>query len=193
MGWASSHARTNDAGCRTDAPDFVCDPTGIPNPKASDPTPSVPLPPSITSRHILASDRQKRRVSDGFLSVRIPSAWSYAIGPGTSQGQPAAYILVADFRIPTDAAMHEAPTPVPAGRVLISLGDFPLIGPSYKSWPQVTRLRLLRDRPSRRQVSWHVRFHGRAVTLAVRFGSTPSTKKRQAVNDVLATAAVQRG
>lgn len=80
---------------------------------------------ALLSTLALGANPQEHRASDGFLSVHLPSDWSNAIGSGVVAGQPAAYILVADFRLRSDAAMHEAPPAVPAGRCSSRSATFP--------------------------------------------------------------------
>lgn len=79
-------------------------------------------------------------------------------------------MLVGDFRLPRGAARHEGIPSVPAGRVLVSIGDFFAAG---LHWRTVTSLRM----PRALIVSgrwWSVRYAGRALKLQVTFGSAPT-------------------
>jgi hypothetical protein len=113
----------------------------------------------------------------------IPPArgWFSSVGTGVSAGRPAAWLLAGNFRFPADAAEHEGTPSVPRGKVLISIGDFPLAGRSVQ-WRSVKQLRLPRRPLAHRMISWHVRFAGRAVSLSVHFGSTPDAAIRSLVN-----------
>jgi hypothetical protein len=110
----------------------------------------------------------------------IPGArgWSGSVGSGVVEGKPAAWLLSANFRLPRNAAKHEGTPSVPPGKILISVGDWPVTSASAH-WPRVQRLRLPRKDPGRRSMAWHVRFGGRGVLLEVHFGSVPSRDVRQ--------------
>jgi len=131
-----------------------------------------------------------RTVSDGILRVSLPRGWSGAVGPGTQivAGRPhsEAYILMASFRLASDAAMHEAQPTVPPHEVLISLGDFVLTGATLR-WPRLQTLETPTHRSSKRTMSWHGRFAGRAVRLVVTFGSKPDARSFVSVDHVLAS------
>src|SRR5437016_3681021 len=100
----------------------------------------------------LAPQADGRTFSDCCFRVRLPTGWSSAVGPGVVAGKPAAYILVADFPLRSNAAMHEAPPAVPAGKALIALGDFPVLRQS-RDWRRMTRLRLP-PHGTMRRVTW---------------------------------------
>jgi hypothetical protein len=138
---------------------------------------------ALLSTLALGANPQEHGVSDGFLKVQLPSGWSSAIGPGVVAAKPAAYMLVAEFRLRSDAAMHEAPPAVPAGKVLISLGDCPVQTRS-RDWPRVTRLRLP-SAGTNQEIIWHVRYARRAISVTVWFGSRPTAHDRRAVDHVL--------
>ena len=87
----------------------------------------------------------------------------------------AAWVLFGNFQFPAGAAGDEGYPSVPRGKVLISFGDFPVAGKSAR-WRRVTHLRLPTHPTRKRLVSWHVRFAGRAVYAAVKFGSRPSAR-----------------
>lgn len=107
--------------------------------------------------------------------------WYRSVGHGVVNARPAAWLLVGNFPVQADAARHEASPSVPRGKVLISLGDFPVVRP-YNRWRRVARLRLPRGTTAKRVVSWHVRFAGRAVFLTVTFGSAPNPQMRNLAN-----------
>jgi hypothetical protein len=115
------------------------------------------------------------------LCISAKRGWFGSVGPGVVAGRPAAWLLAGNFHFPADAAEHEGTPSVPPGKVLISVGDFPLGGRS-RHWPTVQRLRLPRRGLARRTITWHVRFAGRAVPLCVHFGSTPNAPIRSLVN-----------
>jgi hypothetical protein len=123
------------------------------------------------------------------LCVPLARGWSSSVGPGVAAGRPAAWLLAGNFRFPTDAATHEGAPSVRPGKLLISVGDFPIL-PAFAHWPLAARLRLPRSSTAVQVVSWRVRFLGRAVMLSVRFGSTPDAALRRLANATL--AAVQR-
>jgi hypothetical protein len=112
--------------------------------------------------------------------------WSSSVGPGVVEGHPAAWVLVGNFRFSPDAAAHEGTPRVPRGKVLISLGDFPVTSAS-RHWRRVRHLRLPSQTGAGRIVSWRVRFAGRACLLGVRFGSAPKAVTRRLANARLGT------
>jgi hypothetical protein len=118
------------------------------------------------------------------LCIPLARGWSGSVGPGVAGARPAAWLLAGNFPFPADAATHEGTPSVPAGKVLISIGDFPVDSVSLH-WPRVARLRLPRSVPTRRIVTWRVRFSGRAVMLSVHFGSKPDPAIRSAANATL--------
>ena len=128
-----------------------------------------------------------RTVSGAALRLALPPGWDGSVGFGSDRGRAAAWMLAASFSIPGDAAAHEGLPRVPAGDVLVSVGDFPIDTSAQGRWPRVTRLRLPHV-PARRRWSTHVRFAGRAVRLAIVFGSRPSARTVHAANRVLASA-----
>ena len=118
------------------------------------------------------------------LCVPLARGWFGSVGPGVAAGRPAAWLLAGNFPFPPDAAAHEGAPSVPRGKVLISVGDFP-VASAFVQWPRVERIRLPRPSTPKRVVSWHVRFHGRAVMLSVRFGSRPDRRLRSVANATL--------
>lgn len=118
------------------------------------------------------------RVCGPGLCIRGARGWSGSVGSGVVEGKPAAWLLSGNFHLPRSAAKHEGIPTVPAGKVLISVGDWPVTSTSAH-WRRVPRLRLPRKAPSRRSISWKVRFGGRGVLLEVHFGSLPSRDVRQ--------------
>lgn len=107
--------------------------------------------------------------------------WLGSVGPGVVDARPAAWVLVGNFWFPADGAGQEANPSVPPGKVLIGLGDWPLVRP-YDQWRRVRQLHLPRHGAANRVVRWHVRFAGRAVFLTVRFGSKPTRQMRALAN-----------
>ncbi len=128
-----------------------------------------------------------RTVSGAALTLALPPGWDGSVGFGSDRGRAAAWILATSFSIPSDAAAHEGLPSVPAGDVLVSVGDFPIDTPAQARWPRVTRLRLSHV-PARRRWSTHVRFADRAVRLAIVFGSRRSARTVHAVNTLLSSA-----
>jgi hypothetical protein len=119
------------------------------------------------------------------LCVPLARGWSSSVGPGVAAGRPAAWLLAGNFPFPADAATHEGAPPVPPGKLLISVGDFPIV-PAFSHWRRVARLHLPASPSATRVVSWHARFRGRAVMLSVRFGSRPDPRLRSLANASLA-------
>jgi hypothetical protein len=115
------------------------------------------------------------------LCFSAARGWFGSVGPGVVAGRSAAWLLAGNFRIPADAAEQEGTPSVPPGKLLISFSDFPLVGRSAR-WPRAKRLGLPRRPVVRRVVAWHVRFAGRALSLSVRFGSTPDAALRSLAN-----------
>jgi hypothetical protein len=95
--------------------------------------------------------------------------------------RPAAWVLFGNFWFPANAAGNEGAPSVPSGKVLIALGDWPVVRP-YGRWRRVERLRLPSRGAAKQVVRWHVRFAGRAVLLVVRFGEAPSRQMRALAN-----------
>lgn len=79
-------------------------------------------------------------------------------------------MLLGDYRLPRGAAQHEGTPSVPAGRVLVTIGDFFLEGPSRR-W--ATSLRMPRALIESGRW-WSVRYDGRALSIQVAFGSGPT-------------------
>src|SRR6266511_1834082 len=121
-------------------------------------------------------------LTDGILCMPLPSGWHSAVGPGHTPRGPAAWMLAGNFRFPKDAAKHEASPIVPPQRVLITIGDFPILDKKWERWGRVERVRLPRRSTTKRLVSWHVRFAHCALFLSVRFGSKPDATARRLVN-----------
>ena len=133
----------------------------------------------------LGASAQSRATSDEACGPRLciptPKGWFSSVGPGVVLGRPAAYVRVGNFRFSPDAARQEGLPPVPRGKVMISLGDFPITSASSR-WRRVQRLTLPPQTAGERAVSWDVRFAGRAVSLLVNFGSAPNAATRELVN-----------
>jgi hypothetical protein len=108
--------------------------------------------------------------------------WFGSVGPGVVNARPAAWLLFGNFWFPADAAGHEGTPTVPPGKVLVWLGDWPVVRPYDLRLPRVRQLRLPRHTARKRSVRWHVRFAGRAVFVGVSFGSTPTRQMREAAN-----------
>jgi hypothetical protein len=128
-----------------------------------------------------------RGVDGAKLCIGLPPGWYGSVAFGYVGRQSAAWMLAGNFRIPGDAAQQQALPSVPEGRVLISVGDFPVderSAPGATRWTRVSRLRL---GPAVREknVVRNVRFAGRAVRLTVRFGSAPTPRTRALVNERL--------
>jgi hypothetical protein len=115
------------------------------------------------------------------LCFPVERGWFGSVAPGVVNARPAAWVLFGNFWFPADAAGHEANPSVPPGKVLIMLGDFPVVSP-YAHCRRVERLRLPRHVTEERVVSWHVRFAGRAVPVTVRFGSVLTRRMRTLAN-----------
>src|SRR5262245_5821900 len=116
----------------------------------------------------------------------LPRGWNSSVGLGIVENRPAAWLLAGNFRFARGAAKHEAAPSVPLHRVLISIGDFPILDHST-GWRHVRRLRLPGRSGTSRVVSWRARFARRALLLRVRFGSRPDARSRRLVNRRLAT------
>lgn len=108
-------------------------------------------------------------VSDGALRTALPAGWSASVGPGFDRTHPVAWMSVGDFPLPQGAARIEGGPRVPAGRVLLAIGEFFPDGPS-RHWPMVSSLRMPRALIVTRRW-WSVRYAGRAVSIQVTFGS----------------------
>ena len=150
---------------------------------------AVTLGTALTSSAQPADRRTCRGVAGPALCLPLPRDWFSSVGPGVVAGRAAAYLLAGNFRFPDDAASHEGPPLVPPHKVLISIGDFPVVGHALH-WQHVQHLRLSRSLIAKRAISWHVRFAGRAVSLTVQFGSKPDARSRALVDARL--AAVRR-
>jgi hypothetical protein len=124
-----------------------------------------------------------RGVDGATLCIRLPRGWHGSVSFGYMGRHSAAWLLAGNFRFPRDSAMKGLPN-VPEGRVVISLGDFPIEDHSAR-WPRVTRLTIPRN-SGKTTAERAVRFAGRAVRLTVRFGSTPTASTRVLVNERLA-------
>lgn len=138
---------------------------------------------------VFAKQVRCRGIAGATLCIPLPRGWFGSVGFGVVSRRDAAWLLAGNFRFPSNAASNEGLPLVPSGRVLISIGDFPVSEQSLR-WRRVKRLRLPNTPESRRAVAWRVRFAGRALLLNVRFGSTPTAKTRSLVN--LRLAAVHR-
>jgi hypothetical protein len=121
-----------------------------------------------------------RAVSDGALRVPLPPGWAGSVARGMQGSHPVAWILAGDFALPARAAASEGTPRVPAGRVLVVIGDFFPAG-SSRRWRKVAALSPPRGRSWRR-----VRFADRALVVTVRFGSRPTAKAVRSAERVLA-------
>jgi hypothetical protein len=129
----------------------------------------------------------------------LPHGWHGSVGFGGTYNQPAAWILAANFRLAPSAASHEGGSPVPPHRIKIAIGDFPTFG---VRWRRVSRLTLPEHLPALhvRQMGgsyWsltrRVRFAGRAVLVAVSFGSRPDARMRaEAISRLAAVQPLRR-
>jgi len=136
---------------------------------------------AATAGGAAGQERSCRGVTDNILCMPLPRGWHRSLGFGVASGKPAAWLLAGNFRFPEDAAKHEGYPHVPRHRVLIWIGDFPVLGPCVH-WRRVRRLHLPRGTDEKRLVKWHVRFAGRALFLGVRFGSRPDARALRLVN-----------
>jgi hypothetical protein len=134
-----------------------------------------------TSARPAAQGKSCRGSTDGILCVPLPSGWYGSVGSGVADRRPAAWLLVGNFGFPSDAAKHEGRPSVPPHRVLISIGDFPILG-RWAHWREAQRLRLPEGSATKREVLWHVRFARRAIFLDVQFGSRQDGRTRRSVN-----------
>jgi hypothetical protein len=135
------------------------------------------IPPSI------GSSASAETVSDSVLRGALLPGWSASVGPGFYRTHPQAWILVGAFRLPRDAAQHEGSPQVPAGSVLVTVGDFYVEGLS-RHWPAVRILRM----PRALMVSarwWSVRYEGRALLIRATFGSAPTLALENNVQRIL--------
>jgi hypothetical protein len=124
-------------------------------------------------------------VGDGVLCMELPRGWSKAICPGRVGGKAAAYLLAGNYRFQYRRCQEGEPD-VPAGRILISIGDFPTVG-RWAHLPRVRHLRLPRRAIASRVVGWQVRYAGRGIAVVVHFGSRPTAQSRALVNTRLAS------
>lgn len=143
-------------------------------------------------------DRTVRRVdepicpaSDGSLRLRVPCRWTFSIGVGMEGRERAAWILTGNFPFPDDYATHKGTPDVPRDGVLIGIGDLTVGGhPEAVAWPSVRRLHLPTRQIRGREISWRVRFSGRALMLSIQFGGAarrgnPSRQRSSRVDDPL--------
>jgi hypothetical protein len=128
-----------------------------------------------------------RGATDGILCMPLPRVWSRVVSPRHVGGQSAAYLLAGNFRFHVRPNTEAWPT-VPAHKVAIDIADFPVLGRSAH-WPRLGKLGLPKQVGVKRSVRWNVRFSGRAVTIEVRFGSTPTSRTQALVNRRLAAVA----
>ena len=131
------------------------------------------------------NERTCHGVTDGRLCMPLPRGWHSSVGPGVVSGRWAAWTLAGNFSFPADSAKHEGLPDVPPGKVVISIGDFPLLGASRR-WQRARRLKMPFLGSTRRESEWHRRFLGRALYLTVRFGSDPTPGLRRLVDRQLA-------
>jgi hypothetical protein len=133
-----------------------------------------------------SSATRQRTITDGILGIPLARGWTGSVGPGVQAGHRVAWIIVGDFRFPSDwGPGHREGTPsVPRKRLLIALGDF--FPDEYSAhWRRVRKLRLPARIDGRRLVVWKTRYAGRALRLSVQFGSSPDAQTIARANDVL--------
>src|SRR5438105_15599915 len=87
------------------------------------------------------------------LCLSTPTGWFNSVGLGVANRRPAAWLLLGNFRFPPDAAGHEGGPAVPAGKILISIGDFPVLA-AFAHWPRVRRLRRPQASTTKRVIAW---------------------------------------
>ena len=92
--------------------------------------------------------------------------WFGSLGPGVVNARPAAWVLFGNLWFPADAAGHEGNPSVPPGKVLITLGDWPVVRP-YDRW---RRVRQLVFHGARRRNEWS---HGMSASAAERSPHRP--------------------
>jgi hypothetical protein len=145
---------------------------------------------AIVAGAAAASPSVSSSISDGVLKLALPHGWFGSVAPGGviihQHPRAAAWILVGDYRTllnhnPTAEGM---PTP-PRGRVAVSIGDFPETADT-RAWPTLRPLALSKPGTPTNQITRHALFHGRAVTVTVRFGSAATTAGLARVNELLA-------
>jgi hypothetical protein len=133
----------------------------------------------------VAGSNSARALSDGVLRVPLPRGWSGGLGRGVERGQPVSWMMVGNFAFAADyPATHEGTPTVPSGKLLIVLGDFIVVGPA-RHWPSARRLRVPSKPRRLSNVSWNVRFAGRALRLSVHFGSRPTPATIVLANRIL--------
>ena len=130
-----------------------------------------------------ASPAADGNLTDDILAMQLPRGWHGSVCFGQTSYGAAAYLFAGNFRF--HASCHDAGPAVRRHKVLISIGDFPWRARGRGPWPSVERLRL--PRKLKRDVSWQVRFHHRALYLSIEFGSRPTTRIRRIVNRRLAS------
>jgi hypothetical protein len=126
-------------------------------------------------------------LTDNILCMPLPRGWSHSVAFGHTPAGSAAWMHAGNFRFSRSAARNEGFPGVPARRVLITIGDFPVFGNWGRKWPRVDRILLPARSVKERAFAWHVRFAGRALYLSVHFGLHPNTRTRALVNRRLAT------
>jgi hypothetical protein len=142
----------------------------------------------LTALTLMIAPAPCRGATDGILCLPLPPSWSRVVSPGHVGGQTAAYLLAGNFRFHVQPNAEEWP-PVPPHKVAINVADFPVLGRSAR-WPRSSKLDLPTKLGVKRSVRWNVRFSGRAVTVEVRFRSSPTPRTRALVNQRI--AAVRR-
>ncbi len=136
---------------------------------------------------------RSRVVTDGILRVLLSSGWTGAVAPGIQENRSVAWITVADYRLPANAAKMEGGLIPPPHKLVIGIGDF--ITTSWsRRFPSVTRVHIphkLRSVPLFFHVRrgarflWHARFKGRELYLDVKFGSKRDAATTALTNRVL--------
>jgi hypothetical protein len=124
------------------------------------------------------SGRHCMGLTDNVLCMPLPPGWSQSVAFGVADGRCAAWMFAGNFRFRRFPQNSEGTPDVPRGRVLITIGDFPVGGTAGRNWPRVERLRL----PPNGETPWHVVFHHRALYLSVHFGSFPNSHMFSIVN-----------
>jgi hypothetical protein len=136
-----------------------------------------------------ASPTATSSISDGVLKLALPLGWFGSVAPGTviirQSPHTASWMLVGDYhafltRSPTAEGMPK----VPRGRVVVSIGDFPA-SVNTRAWLPLRPLAVSRLEVHTTQITRHVRFHGRAIIVTVRFGSAATSRGLARVNRLL--------
>jgi hypothetical protein len=146
---------------------------------------------SCLSGQAIGSNPGHPVVWDPVLTVPIPQHWF--AGGGTTTALEAGskravkFVIAANFDIRHHSVnlTQGAPPAAPAGKLLVSVRHFAVIGPA-KQWPAVSRLQLPTPVTAGRFMTSRVRFDGEAVVVTVEFGSSPSAQAKSSVARFLA-------